>query len=114
MPNPRLEGAHAPMPATSARRAPEMRDSLSSGSISPLIFDRTRSDQALRVDATAGGDRNSEASGIGEQNSGNGDLDHLEGDITAVADDLRADLDELLFQGCQRSVCDRLGRCQCS
>ena len=32
------------------------------------------------------------------------DLGHLEGDITAVANYLRADLDELLFQGCQRPV----------
>ena len=29
-----------------------------------------------------------------------------------MAHDLRADLDELLFQGCQRPVFDRLGRRQ--
>ena len=51
---------------------------------------------------------------IGEQNSGDGDLGHLEGDITAVANDLRADLDELVFQSCQRPVFDRLGHRQCS
>jgi hypothetical protein len=33
-----------------------------------------------------------------------GDLCHLEGDVTAVANDLRADLDQLLFQACQRPV----------
>jgi len=32
--------------------------------------------------------------------------------ITAVANYLRADLDELLFQGCQRPVFDQLGRRQ--
>src|SRR5262249_5946440 len=41
-----------------------------------------------------------------------GDLAHLEGDITAVADDLRADLDQLVLQGRQRPVLDRLRRRQ--
>jgi hypothetical protein len=47
---------------TSARRAPEMRVSLSSRRTSPLVFDRTQNNQALHVDATAGGGRSSETS----------------------------------------------------
>jgi hypothetical protein len=49
---------------------------------------------------------------MSEQGSRNGDLGYPEGDITAVADDPRTDLNELLFQGCQRPVFDQLGRCQ--
>jgi hypothetical protein len=39
-----------------------------------------------------------------------GDLGHLEDDITAVAPHLRADLDQLVLQGRQRPVLDRLRR----
>src|SRR5215471_21820240 len=41
-----------------------------------------------------------------------GDLGHLEGDIAAVAHYLRADLDQLVLQGRQRPVLDRLRRRQ--
>ena len=41
-----------------------------------------------------------------------GDLGHLEDNIAAVAHHLRADLDQLVLQGRQRPVLDRLGRRQ--
>src|SRR5258708_12250699 len=41
-----------------------------------------------------------------------GDLGHLEDDIAAVARHLRADLDQLVLQGRQRPVLDRLRRRQ--
>ena len=44
--------------------------------------------------------------------SRDGDLGHLEGDVTAMEPSLRADLDEFLFEGCQRPVLDWLWRRQ--
>ena len=41
-----------------------------------------------------------------------GDLGHLEDDVAAVAHHLRADLDQIVLQGRQRPVLDRLRRRQ--
>ena len=46
------------------------------------------------------------------QNSWDGDCGHPEGNIATMADDLCAGLDELLLEGRQRPVLDRLRRCQ--
>jgi hypothetical protein len=89
-----------PHSVTSARRAPEMRVSLSSRRTSPLIFlsNAKQLSASRRCDRRWRPQLRDQPQDIGEQNSGDDDLGHPEGDITAVADDLRANLDQLFLQ----------------
>ena len=77
-----------PRSVTSARRAPEMRVSLSSRRTSPLVFDRTQNNRSAsrRCDRQWRPQFRDQPQDVGEQSSRNGDLGHLEGDIAAVAD----------------------------
>jgi hypothetical protein len=96
---------------TFTRRAPKMWILLSSRRTSPLVFDGMQNNQALHVVAAAGGGRSSAISRrMSANRSRDGDPGHLECDVAAMADDLRADFDELLFQGCQRSRSEAIDR----
>src|ERR1700730_2286109 len=111
MSNPRHGGYRAPKPVTLARQAPKISILLASRRTSPLVFDRTHNNQALHVETAAGGGRSSAISRrMWANRSRDGDPGHLECDVAAMADDLRADFDELLFQGCQRSRSEAIDR----
>ncbi len=54
-----------------------------------------------------------EAQDLSEQRSRDGDLGQLNGDVAPVPDHLGTDLHQLLAQGIQRPILDRLGQRQC-
>ena len=106
-------GSRAPKPVTLARRAPKC--GFCCHPDAPLLWfliGRKTSKRFTSIRLPAVAQFRDQPQDVGKQFSRDGDLGHLECDVAAMADDLRANFDELLFQGRQRPVLDRVRRRQ--
>src|SRR2546430_1204021 len=106
-------GSRAPKPVTLARRAPKC--GFCCHPDAPLLWflvgrKTSKRFTSIRLPAAAAVPRS--AAGCRQTVFAGCDLGHLECDVAAMADDLRANFDELLFQGRQRPVLDRVRRRQ--
>jgi hypothetical protein len=97
------------MATASARRAPKNPAARPKGDNSPVVFPGPalagRSCSRRQGRRSQGSDSLNDR---GEQFARDCDLRHLKRDVPAVADDLRTDLDQLLAQGRQRPLGNRL------